>query len=166
MRLSSISRVLIAIFAVGPSAAFAAVTVSFPQTGRYSDAGNHWDEKRTADEIKRHLELVGERHLSPSQALKIEILDVDLAGDIRYFARGGLSEVRVLKGRADWPSVKLRYTLESDGKVSDSAEETIADMSYLFTPAPRASSQSLYYEKRMLDTWFRQRFVEGRKAAP
>jgi hypothetical protein len=149
-----------------PGAVSAAVTVSFPEAGRYIDAGNHWDEERTIGEIRRHLEVLGERHLSPSQTLKIEVLDVDLAGRTRYFVRGGLSEIRVLQGRADWPSLKLRYTLESDGKVSDSAEETVADMSYLFIPAPRASSESLYYEKRMLDTWFRQRFVEGRKAAP
>lgn len=155
------------LLAVGLSSsiASAAVTVSFADAARYSDAGSHWDEDRNVGEIKRHLELLGERHLSPSQILKVEILDVDLAGRTRHFLRGGLSEIRVLNGRVDWPRIKLRYTLESDGKISDSAEETVADMSYLESPSHGASTESLYYEKRMLDAWFRERFVEGRKPA-
>lgn len=163
MQLPSVIGHLLAV-GLSSGGASAAVTVSFSDAMRYSDAGNHWDEDRNVGEIKRYLELLGERHLSPSQTLKVEIMDVDLAGRVSYFARGGFSEFRVLNGRADWPSVRLRYTLESDGTISDSAEETVADMSYLARPAPRASTESLYYEKRMLDAWFRKRFVEGRKA--
>lgn len=164
MHPSSLIRVLIAGF--GMSAATAAVMVSFPEAERYTDAGNHWDANRTVDELKRHLEQLGERYLSPSQTLKIEVLDIDLAGRTRYFTRRGFSEIRVLNGGADWPSIRLRYTLESGGKISDAREETVADMAYLSKPAPGTSSESLYYEKRMLDDWFRQRFVEQRRPAP
>jgi len=161
MQLSSASRILLAGFAIASSGALAAVTVSRAEAGRYSDAGDRGQENRTVDEIKRHLELLGERYLLPSQNLKIEIVDIDLAGRLRFSARRG-EEIRVLDGGADWPSMKLRYTLESDGKVIDSGEETVSDMSYLLKPAPSGSG-ALYYEKRMLDDWFRQRFVEGRR---
>jgi hypothetical protein len=62
--------------------------------------------------------------------------------------------------------MKLRYTLESDGKISDAREETVADMTYLLGRSPGASGESLYYEKRMLEDWFRRRFVEQRRPAP
>ena len=161
MHLSSPIRILLAGLAIASSGALAAVTVSHSEAGRYSDAGDRGQENRTVDEIKRHLELLGERYLLPSQNLKIEIVDIDLAGRLRFSARRG-EEIRVLDGGADWPSMKLRYTLESDGKVIDSREETVSDMSYLLKPAPSGSG-ALYYEKRMLDDWFRQRFVEGRR---
>jgi hypothetical protein len=166
MHLSSLTHILVAGFGIATSAAHAAVVVSFPEARHYSDAGNHREGNRTADELKRHLELLGERYLSPSQTLKIEVLDIDLAGRTRHFTHRGFSEIRVLNGGADWPSMKLRYTLESAGKISDAREETVADMAYLLRPAPRASSESLYYEKRMLDDWFRRRFVERRKPSP
>jgi DUF3016 family protein len=161
MPLFSPFRIMLVGFAFASSGALAAVTVSHAEAGRYSDAGDRGQANRTVDEIKRHLELLGERYLLPSQNLKIEIVDIDLAGRLRYSARRG-EEIRVLDGGADWPSMKLRYTLESDGKVIDSREETVSDMSYLLKPAPSGSG-ALYYEKRMLDDWFRQRFVEGRR---
>jgi hypothetical protein len=164
MHLSSFSRILLAGFGIASIGALAAVTVSRAEAGRYSDAGDHWQANRAVDEIKRHLELLGERYLPPSQNLRIEIVDIDLAGRLRYSARTG-EGIRVLDGRADWPSLKLRYALESDGKVIDSREETVSDMSYLLRPAPSGSG-ALYYEKRMLDDWFRQRFVEQRRPAP
>jgi hypothetical protein len=161
MPLSSPIRILLAGFAIASSGALAAVTVSHTDARRYTDAGNYRDAPRTVDEIKRHLELLGARYVLPSQNLKIEIVDIDLAGRLRFSARRG-EEIRVMDGRADWPSVKLRYTLESDGKVMDSREETVSDMNYLLKPAPSGSG-TLYYEKRMLDDWFRQRFVEERR---
>lgn len=161
MHLSSL--ILLAGFGIVSSATHAAVVVSFPEARHYSDAGDHREGNRTLDELKRHLELLGERYLSPSQTLKIEVLDIDLAGRTRYFTHRGYPDIRVLNGRADWPSMKLRYTLESDGKISDAREETVADMTYLLGRAPGASSDSLYYEKRMLDDWFRRRFVEQRR---
>jgi hypothetical protein len=164
MPLSSPIRILLSGLAIASSSALAAVTVSHTDAGRYSDAGNYREANRTVDEIKRHLELLGERYLLPSQNLRIEIVDIDLAGRLRYLARRG-EEIRVLDGRADWPSMKLRYTLESDGKITDTREETVADMNYLVRPAPTGSS-ALYYEKRMLDDWFWHRFVEHRRPAP
>ncbi len=163
MHFSSSIRILLVGFGIVSNGALATVTVAYDEAAHFSDAGDHWQASRTAHEIKRHLELLGNRYLSPSQNLRIEIVDIDLAG--RTFLTRGAEEIRVLNGRADWPSMKLRYTLESDGKITDAREETVADMGYLERPAPSGSS-ALYYEKRMLEDWFRQRFVEQRRPAP
>ena len=159
-------RILLCGFGIVSSAASAAVIVSFPESRHYSDAGDYGESDRTVDDLKRHLERLAERYLSPSRTLRIEVLDIDLAGRTRYFPHRGIADIRVLNGRADWPSIKLRYTVESDGRISDAREETVADMAYLVRPAPGGSSESLYYEKRMLDDWFRQRIGERRKPTP
>lgn len=162
----SFIRIWPALLGIVSSTTFAAVTVTFVGAESYSDARQRFGPEETVDEIKRHLESLGARYLSPSQNLAIEIRDIDLAGRNRLFFRGAIDEIRVMNGRADWPSMKLRYTLEADGKTSPSVEETIADMDYLHGPKLGDSRERLYYEKRMLDNWLRQRFVEGRKPAP
>ena len=41
--------------------------------------------------------------------------------------RGG-NEIRVMKGRADWPTMELRWSLQADGRTLKSADEHLADM--------------------------------------
>src|ERR1700686_4054518 len=99
MPLSSPIRILLAGFAIASSGALAAVTVSHTDATRYSDAGNYRDAKRNVAEIQHHLELLGARYLLPSQNLKIEIVDVDLAGRLRFSARRG-EKIREMDGGA------------------------------------------------------------------
>ena len=99
----------------------------------------------------------------PSHA-KVEVLDVDLAGSTRPSRRGGF-DLRVVRGKGDWPRISLRYTLEEDGKPVRSGEEAVEDMDYTHGLVGYRKSVPLYYEKRMLDKWFRARFAEGRAAA-
>ncbi len=109
-------------------------------------------------EIEAHLKQLGQRYLPSNQLLKIEVLDVDLAGQLRMSSRLG-REVRILRGNADWPSIKLNYVLEADGRVLLDRQENIADMAYLQHAPRHYSNQPLPYEKQMLEDWFRQRFA-------
>ena len=137
--------------------AAAAVTVTFAEPDRFTDTeDSSRTSKSTLREIERHLKQLGDRYLPPQETLRIEILDVDLAGRSRMTGRT-TTDLRVLNGKADWPRIKVRYTLESGGSVSAPTEETITDMDYLRRPDPRYSD-GLPYEKRMLDEWFRARF--------
>jgi hypothetical protein len=95
--------------------------------------------------------------------LKVEVLDVDLAGTLRQSPRG--ASVRVLRAGADWPRIHLRYTLESGGKAAASGDEWVADMDYARGVSGFRDSLPLYYEKRMLDAWFKARFGKGTVAA-
>ena len=160
------TRTLIAsLFAAAASAAVAGtVSVSFVNTASYADAGTTaWDEEANLKTLAGHLEKLGQRGLPAGQVLKVEIRDVDLAGWVRPTRDG--SQVRVLRGRADEPRITLRYTLEENGKVLRSGEESIADKDYANGTFAGRDSASLYYEKRMLDAWFKARFVEGRASA-
>ncbi len=90
----------------------------------------------------------------PGQELTIEILDVDLAGELRWRHFG---DVRILRP-VTWPRIKLRYALTSDGLEVATGEELVSDRSYLMRPSTRRCHDALRFEKAMLDDWFRRRF--------
>jgi hypothetical protein len=70
-----------------------------------------------------------------------------------------LRDTRVLRGRADWPSIQLRYTLREGDKVLKSGEDRLTDMNYLMHSLRASHDSPLPYEKRMLDHWFRDRIL-------
>lgn len=142
----------------GATAAGAAglVEVSFPHKDPYIDAGRTPSEiARTERALEGHL-----KHLAPAlaggQTLHVEVLDIDLAGNIEL-RRG--TELRIVRDAADWPRITLRYRLESGGELLKSGEEALADMNYRITLPHRDASAELPYEKHLLDTWFHERFA-------
>jgi hypothetical protein len=150
---------VIALSATG-SASAGTVTVSFVSLDRYADAGtDSRDERSNLDTLDRHLQGLGSR-LPPNQVLRVEVLDVDLAGTVLPSRRGG-SLLRTVRGRADIPRLHLRYTLETDGQPVRRGYEWITDLNYARGLDTYRNSQPLYYEKRMLDTWFTERFTHG-----
>ena len=141
------------------------VTVSFAKQAGYSDAGpSPWEEQATLDALAKHLRALGQRHLPADQLLKVEVLDVDLAGIVRPSRRTG-TPLRVVNGGADWPRITLRYTLEAPGQAPRSAEEAVTDLDYAHRLGASRATEALHYEKQMLDAWFKARFVERRAVA-
>jgi len=150
---------LILIAALTSAAASAGtVEVKFIDPDKFTDArdGMHRRED-VLQTLEERLKQLGEKGLPASQTLKVEVLDVDLAGDA--FPRVALRDTRVLRGRADWPRMHLRYTLSEGGKVIKSGEDRLADMNYLMGSLRASQDSPLPYEKRMLDNWFNERIV-------
>ena len=155
--------VLCAIAAAAAPARAASVDVSFPHPERYLDAGIvGWDETANLRTLAACLQALGRHHLPAGQALKVEVLEVDLAGT-RYSTPRG--PIRIARGGADWPRITLRYILLDHGRVLRQGEETVADMNYANHIRDRYASGPLGAEKRMLDRWFRTRFGEPRAHA-
>jgi hypothetical protein len=154
-------RSLLPVLALAAAEANAAVVVSFTGSDRYTDAKPDGRDRTSAlGDIERHLQELGQQYLPPEQTLRIEVLDVDLAGGLQMTGLG--YQVRVLRDTGDGPAIKLRYTLESGGKVLDSREETLSDRAHArLKRSINTNVASLYYEKRLLDEWFKSRFVEG-----
>ncbi len=124
------------------------VEVSWVDPDRFADAGRSVvDRERTMGALGEHLKRWG-RLLPDGQTLKLEVLDVNLAGEIEPY---GWHQVRVLRGRADWPQMKLRYALLAESRSLKSGEALLADMHYRLGD----SSAELGIEKRMLDLWFK-----------
>ena len=134
------------------------VTVAYQANAQYTDAGaTPWDREANLKELQAYLQGLGPKYLPADRSVRIEVLDVDLAGDVRPLRHRG--DERILRGRSDWPRITVRYTVSSGDKVLQSAEETVTDMDYLHRMTDLKGYESLHYEKRMLDTWFKQRFV-------
>ncbi|HUQ28404.1 MAG TPA: DUF3016 domain-containing protein [Usitatibacter sp.] len=152
-------RFLLAAAALAALPSQAATVVTFADPDRFTDVANQrWETQTTLDALAGHMKRLGDRYIAPNDTLRIEVLDIDLAGWARM---GGNSpnEVRVLRGKADFPSMKVRYTLESRGATS-TREATISDPTYMNHGTRINSSESFHYEKRMLDDWFRSTFGE------
>ena len=138
------------------------VDVQFVNTANYANEGNsRADEDQTLLSLAQHLKQLGQRLLPADQVLKIEVEDLVLAGNVRP-VHGG-QQVRIVRGTADFPQIKLKYTLQASGQPVRSGEEWVKDMNYSRHPSARATDP-LHYEKQMLDTWFKERFAPGRPA--
>jgi hypothetical protein len=162
---ASLYRLLLSLFSFFVMfPAGAAVTVSFVAPDTYTDTGQFGREADTAlPEIEAHLKYLGQRYLPSDRNLKIEVLDVDLAGR-RPFSNRLEPGTRILEGKADWPSIRLHYVLESGGGVVDERLENVSDMGYLRHPRMKYSTESYPYEKLMLEEWFKRRFTEDKPA--
>ena len=137
-----------------PLHAAGTVEVSYVEPEKFSDIGfGTVDRERVLGEMTSLLKALGAK-LPDGQTLKVEVLDVDLAG--RLQPRRG-DEIRVLNGRADWPRIKLRWTLSAGDRTLKSGEDDLADMAYLQTFGGLDRSLSLPYEGRMLERWFAER---------
>ena len=135
--------------------------VSFLQPEHFADAGRGRDAAQVQATLSGHLAGLAARYLPAGQTLKVEFTDIDLAGELRLAARGG-QEIRVLRGRADWPRLDLHYTLIEDGKPIASGDEHLAAMDYLQRSRPLHDSAALPHEQRLLSEWFAQRFGSQR----
>jgi hypothetical protein len=149
-----------------PARAAGSVEVSFlPDPLRYSDAGRDPnDAVRNEETFARYLQELGTRWLPDGQQLKVDVLDIDLAGSLKPSHLTGIDQVRIARGGADVPQFKLRYALTEGGRVVASGEETVSDLNYLRHGTDIGSGEPLRNEKRLLEHWFKTRIVERKPA--
>ena len=142
------------------------LTVVFVDPENYSDASysssfaNATDRAEVQREIEQHLQLLAHRSLAPGDSLKIEVLDIDLAGRVEPLRSRIGSDVRVIRD-ISWRRMTLRYTLTHGNQTTPSREERISDLNYLSSFNRYPSGDRLRYEKAMLDRWFKERFGNG-----
>ncbi len=159
MRIARNLLTVAALAAASLAQAAGTVQVSFDKPDDFVDIGHsRWDQERALDQLREVFKGWGAK-LPDGQTLKVAVLDVDLAG--RLQPRRG-DEIRVLNGRADWPRIKLRWTLSSGDRTLKSGDDDLADMAYLQTSGGLDRSLSLPYEGRMLERWFAERVAGAR----
>jgi hypothetical protein len=144
----------LAFAALLPAHAADKLDLQFIAPEKFSDIGHGgYDRDRNLKTLSDYLQTLAAQ-LPEGQTLKLEVLDIDLAGELRPRAA---QEVRVLRGTVDWPQMKLRYTLMQDGAVLKTGEAQLSDLGYLDHLRARDSSYGdLAYDKRMLQDWFRK----------
>ena len=148
-----------ALLAVSAHAA-GTVQISFVKPENFADIRDRtFSREQNLKALEQVLTDVAAPYVADGQTLKIEVLDVDLAGEVRPGSRAW--DVRVLRGRADWPRITLRWSLDGAGATPRSGEAVVQDMAYLQRIRPTLSDTALIYERRMLDEWFRQQFAKA-----
>lgn len=144
---------LAGLFLLSAGSACAAVSVSYNHPENFADLPfASWDRNEVLDELTRHFDKLG-MMLPTGQELKIDVLDIDLAGR-EYPGRHSGREIRVLRGEADWPRILLHYSLESNGNVIKSGDAQLSDMMYLTRINRYADGTQLRYEKQMINDWW------------
>ena len=134
------------------------VEVTFVEPRTYTDAGRTDAERqRTQDLIGAHLRGLGTQ-LPDGQVLRVEVLDIDLAGELRT---GVAHDRRILVGGTDAPRMHLRYTLQAAGRPLMTGEDRLADLNYLRS-TPRPPVGELAHDRLLLERWFETRFAAPR----
>jgi hypothetical protein len=156
------SRIALAALALTATAAFAGTAeVRFVNPERFSDLGTFKsDEQANMDTLSFYIGQLAQQ-LPPDQVLRVDVLDVDLAGEPRQTRNGPLRIARDVS----FPAMHMRWSLESNGRVLRTGDQRITDVFYRHRiREARYSTTSLFYEKRMLDDWFRGEFAPQTQA--
>jgi hypothetical protein len=144
-------------------AATAGVSVEFVAPERYADIGRLQAERqRTLEGLRAVFESLGAAHLPSGQSLRIEVLNVDLAGELLPSTRTPGTDIRTRRSSSP-ARIAFRWTLSEDGRVVAAGEERLSgtDTAYQSERDPQAS---LGFERGLLEQWFDDRFGRPRGA--
>lgn len=148
-----------AVLFIAAASAFASATVTFVDIDKMTDVPHDFHKREDMQfAFREHFNRLSER-LPAGQVLKVDVLDIDLAGE--EFPRVSVQDIRILKGQADWPRMHLRYSIEQDGKVVASGDSQLSDPGYMMG-SNRYNQEAYGYEKQMLDDWFRKEVLKSR----
>lgn len=160
-RVTIIFSVFLSLSFLAPTAIAANVEVKWTDPDKYVDirSGNENRKgfrERTFKNLDKHFAKLAQS-LPENQLLKIEVTDLDLAGDENI---GGINRIRIIK-EVYFPRIKFSYHLEGADKTTIIAGEiNLKDMNFMLTNNLKYRRDSLGYEKKMLDDWFKKTFSE------
>lgn len=157
--------IALAVLAAASAAAQANVEVNFVESDKFSDIKDKYGfrETQVLDELKGYLVAQLEKRL-PGRDVRIDVTDVDLAGEVEPFGWGG-QWLRVMRSVTS-PSIELSYEVREGGKVVQQGKTRLRDMNYQDGFNNFSSGDSLRYEKRMLDRWMQREFTTAVASAP
>ncbi len=146
------------LFTPNAFAASSEVTWTDYKSYRDIDPGNEGRKQfreRTFKDLEKHFAKLAS-NLPEDHTLKIDVTDVDLAGDTNA---AGINRTRIIKQLYS-PRMNFSYQLlNAKGEVVKSEDVVIRDMNFM-SGRLKYRNTSLPYEKKMLDDWFESTFKE------
>jgi hypothetical protein len=137
--------------------AHADVQVSFVKPETFVDIKDNsgFRDDAVLKDIEKHIVEQAQKYL-PGKDVRIDVTDVDLAGQVEPFGRS-VNWVRVMRSVTS-PSITLNYEVREGGKLVQQGKAVMRDMNYQNGFSEYFSTDSLRYEKRMIDRWFQSEF--------
>ncbi|MBL4910873.1 MAG: DUF3016 domain-containing protein [Alteromonadaceae bacterium] len=124
---------------------------------RAGDENRKAYKERVFSTFEKHFAKLAEK-LPAEQTLKIEITDVDLAGDVNIGSV--VNRIRIVTDLY-FPSMKFSYQLiNADKSVVKSADVSLKDMGFMYVNNFRYRNQSFSYDKKMIADWFKKTFKD------
>jgi len=138
------------------------VEVVFVEPGKFTDIredlySSSEPSERMLQELREHLEHLGQSYLKPGQSLLVRIMDIDLAGEFEPWRGPDFDHIRILKDIYS-PAITLEFRLTgADGKVLSEGKRELRELGY-FMGMVLPTWDRLRFEKEMLRTWLRREF--------
>ncbi|SDR19253.1 Protein of unknown function [Pseudoxanthomonas sp. CF385] len=139
-----------------------AVSVQWTDPGQFSEikfSGNRWESKRGTwvTDLAEYLRDEAGQRLARGQTLDVTITDIDRAGRYEPAVRPGMEDIRIVKDIYP-PRMTLNFVVKgADGQVVAEGERKLVDHGFLMG-SNLNSTDTLRYEKRMIDDWLRREF--------
>lgn len=106
--------------------------------------------------FEKHFTKLAKR-LPEGQVLKIDVTNVDLAGDT---LAGGINRIRIIKDMYP-PKIYFSYQVVNvDGSVAKEESVKLRDMNFMMGSRLKYRNEAIGYEKQMLDDWFFKAFKD------
>lgn len=110
------------------------------------------------EQLATHLRTQAERRLAPGERLDVTFLDIDRAGEYEPWLGPRYDDVRMMRDIYP-PRITLDFRrVDAAGNVIDEGRRQLSDGAYLSRAGVGRDSDSLRYEKRLLDDWLRREF--------
>lgn len=158
-KLIKLMSIVLAVFSTTVLAADIQVEWTNPDDYRDVRAANESKKRfqeRTFEKLDKHFTELASK-LPEGYQLVVKVTDVDLAGNVEF---GRTQQIRIVR-QIHFPRMDLEYQLFDDKKQLISTDKAeLKDMSFLNNIKTRAGSQTLSYEKYMIEEWFNKTFSQ------
>lgn len=155
--------VMFSVLAAGMPALAAEVETTWQQPEKFTDIRPANDSrKRYQEQVIKQMDQVFvsmAEKLPEGYKWQVTVTDLDLAGDVDYFAGGAGQALRIVKDIHS-PAIKFNYVLrDKHGEEVASGEEKLRDMGFMHGSKSIHETDTLYYEKQMLTDWFNKKLM-------
>lgn len=159
MRNSLLVLTMLAAFGIADAQAVAAeVKVTFEQPEKYTDIRpTHESRSRYEQKVLQSVEKIFTdlaAKMPEGYQWQVTVTDIDLAGDVDYFAGPNGQALRIVKDIYS-PAVRFSHSLRDNyGEEVLSGEEKLRDMAFLQRLSKTGTRAEFEHEQVMLQDWF------------
>lgn len=147
------------------SVASAKVIVEYQNPDKFADVKDRQfksspEKNSNLIQLKSWLEKRAANWVADDRTLKVQFQDIDLAGEYEPWQPSQLSDIRIVKDLYP-PKLKFHFQLlGADNAIISEGDRELKDLSFMMQ-ADHNSSESMRFEKRMLEDWLRKEFPKN-----